>query len=233
MSDERRVDSAVCPRCGAAREPDQEYCVDCGLRLPSTSGAVPALRRRWLRRLRWYPGDWIWNPLLALVIAIVGTAAAIWLPDRGSSNTGTTFAATMPSVTVTTPSTTTRTQTTVATETLPAPPEPTTSTKTRPKPAGPPNGKTEWPEGKNGWTVVLVSYPLATGRDAALQKAQAAAKAHLPEVGVLVSSRYSSLHPGYYVVFTGIYDSVVQAQAARRTARSNGFSGAYERPITR
>ncbi len=235
MSDEKRADTDACPRCGAAREPDQEYCVDCGLRLPPTTGAVPALRRSWLRRLRWYPGDWVWNPLLALVIAIVGTAAAIWLPDRGSSNTGTTFVETMPTVTVTTPSTTAPTQTasTGSTTTLPTAPEPTTSTKTQTTPAGPPNGKTEWPEGKNGYTVVLVSYPLATGRDAALQRAQAAAKAHLPEVGVLVSSRYSSLHPGYYVVFSGIYDSVVQAQAARRTARSNGFGGAYERPITR
>jgi hypothetical protein len=234
VSDEQRVDSAACPRCGAAREPDQEYCVECGLRLPSTSGAVPALRRRWVRRLRWYPGDWVWNPLLALVIAIIGTAAAIWLPDRGSSNTGTTFVETSPSVPVTTfTTTTTAAQPTGATTTLPAPPEPTTSTKTQPKPAGPPNGKTEWPEGKNGWTVVLVSYPLATGRDAALQKAQAAAKARLPEVGVLVSSRYSSLHPGYFVVFSGIYDSRERAQAARRTARTNGFSGAYERPVTR
>jgi hypothetical protein len=194
---------------------------------------VPALRRSWLRRLGWYPGDWIWNPLLALVIAVVGASAAIWLPDRGSSNAGTTFAATNPSVPVTTFRSTTPGSTAGSTTKLPTPPEPTTSTRTSPAPAGPPNGKTEWPDNANGWTVVLVSYPLTSGRDAALQKAQAAAKAGLPEVGVLVSSRYSSLHPGYFVVFSGIYDTQTQAQAARRTARSNGFSGAYERPVTR
>jgi hypothetical protein len=221
-----------CPRCGAAREPDQEYCVDCGLRLPPTKGAVSTLRRSWVRRVGWYPGDWVWNPLLALVIAVAGASAAIWLPDRGSSNAGTTFAATNPSVPVTTVRSTTRGATGGSTTTLPKPPEPTTTTKTTPAPATP-NGKTEWPDNTSGWTVVLVSYPLTSGRDAALQKAQAAAKAGLPEVGVLVSSRYSSLHPGYFVVFSGIYDSQEQAQAARRTARSNGFSGAYERLITR
>jgi hypothetical protein len=226
------ADNERCPRCGAPREPEQEYCVDCGLRLPPTKGAVPTLRRRWVRRLGWYPGDWVWNPLLALVIAVVAASAAIWLPDRGSSNAGTTFVATNPSVPVATFRTTTG-ATTVDTTTLPKPPEPTTSTKTAKAPTGVPNGKTEWPENTSGWTVVLVSYPLASGRDAALQKARAAAKAGLPEVGVLVSSRYSSLHPGYFVVFSGIYDSRDQARAARRTARSNGFSGAYERPVTR
>ncbi len=219
----------VCPRCGAAREADQEYCVDCGLKLPPVHGTVPTLRRSWVRRFGWYPGDWVWNPLLALVIAIVGTAAAIWLPDSGGApNVGTTFVATNPSVGLTTSS---RPAPTTRTTTLPTPPEPTTTKPT--VPSGPPNGQTEWPEDKNGWTVVLVSYPVATGRTAALQKAQAAARAGLPDVGVLVSSRYSSLHPGYYVVFSGIYDSLERAQAARRSARSNGFSGAYERPVAR
>jgi hypothetical protein len=38
----------------------------CGLRLPVVVGTVPALRRRWLRRFGWYPGDWIWLTLPAL-----------------------------------------------------------------------------------------------------------------------------------------------------------------------
>ena len=28
----------------------------------------------------------------------------------------------------------------------------------------------------------------------------------IPEVGVIDSGEFSSLHPGYYVVFSGIYD---------------------------
>ena len=35
---------------------DQRYCLDCGLMLPEVAGTVAGLRRRWLRRLGWYPG---------------------------------------------------------------------------------------------------------------------------------------------------------------------------------
>jgi hypothetical protein len=52
-------------------------------------------------------------------------------------------------------------------------------------------------------------------------------------VGVLDSSRYSSLHPGYYVVFSGIYSSRAQADAARTAAAAKGFRLAYSREITR
>jgi hypothetical protein len=40
-------------------------------------GTVASLRRRWVRRIGWYPGDWVWIPLLALVLAIAATAGAI------------------------------------------------------------------------------------------------------------------------------------------------------------
>jgi hypothetical protein len=52
-------------------------------------------------------------------------------------------------------------------------------------------------------------------------------------VGVLDSGRYSSLHPGYFVVFSGIYTSRGQAEAARATAAEKGFQLAYSREITR
>ena len=67
----------TCPRCGAMRPRASEYCVECGLRLPELRGTVPSLRRRWVRRLGWYPGDWVWLPVLALVVAIAATAGAI------------------------------------------------------------------------------------------------------------------------------------------------------------
>ena len=41
----------TCPRCGAARAPDQRYCLECGLVLPEVTGRLPSLRRRWIRRL--------------------------------------------------------------------------------------------------------------------------------------------------------------------------------------
>ena len=69
-----------CPRCGAPREPDQEYCLECGLRLPATSGGLARARRGWVKRVGWYPGDWIWTTLLALVVAAGGAGVAIVSP---------------------------------------------------------------------------------------------------------------------------------------------------------
>ena len=47
--------------------------------------------------------------------------------------------------------------------------------------------------------------PATGGRAVAIRKAREALAARLPEVGVLDSGEFSSLHPGYYVVFSGIY----------------------------
>ena len=62
---------------------------------------------------------------------------------------------------------------------------------------------------------------------------QAASRAGLPQVGVLNSNLYSSLHPGYWVVFSGIYASQTQADAAKQAAGAKGFGTAYSRQITR
>ena len=219
-----------CPRCDAAREPGQEYCVECGLRLPALIGAIPALRRGWLRRLGWYPGDWIWVSVLTLVVAIAGAAVAIALGDNSSPSTVTTAVAPTPHSVATT------------TAPLPTAPEPTVSSPTKTTPtrstptttaAVPPNGRTPWPAARNGWTIVLVSYPVTGGTAAAYGTAARAAHGGLPEVGVLDSNQFSSLHPGYYVVFSGIYSSAGEAETALRTVHATGFASAYTRQITR
>jgi hypothetical protein len=161
---------------------------------------------------------------------VAGAGAAILLTKKHNENTGTTFVATG-SVPVAEPTTAPPTLSTVDTSTLPTAPEPTVTKPSGPPP--PPPGRTPWPAGKNGWTIVLISYPVAGGRVTALSTATRAARAGLPEVGVLDSGRFSSLHPGYYVVFSGIYTGKTQADAALRTARSSGFAGAYSRPISR
>ena len=70
-----------CPRCGTPHEPNQEYCLECGLRLPvEANGLVPRLGRAWRRQLGWYPGDWVWPSLLALLIAaLAGIGAAAFV----------------------------------------------------------------------------------------------------------------------------------------------------------
>jgi ribosomal protein S27AE len=222
----------TCPRCGAARDPDQRYCLECGLVLPEVSGKLPSLRRRWIRRLGWYPGDWIWVSLLTLVVAGAGAASAIAL-TRHVNDAGPTFYRPPTAVTVTEPAAvpTATSPSSVDTSTLPKAPEPTATAPV--KPAGAKNGRLAWPRNENGWTIVLVSYPKTNGRPSALQTADKAARSGLNQVGVLDSSLYASLQPGYYVVFTGVYPSKADADAAVATARQGGFGGAYSRQIAR
>ena len=49
-------------------------------------------------------------------------------------------------------------------------------------------------------------------------------------VGILDSSRYASLHPGYYVIFQGVYADEAAASSALQRARSV-FPSAYQREI--
>ena len=85
---------------------------------------------------------------------------------------------------------------------------------------------------RDGWTLVLASLPTSAGRDAAVAKAKQALAAGLSQVGVIDSSRYASLHPGYFVVFSGIYASLSSAQDAASRAASAGYGNAYARRLT-
>ena len=232
-----------CPTCGVAYEPLQEYCLECGSRLPANRGVVGFLATQWQRRLAWYPGDWIRPVLLFFVLTVVATAAAV--------AAGTTRKEAAPIVATNTPVTVGpgAPQPTVPpvthTSTLPTAPQPTITTGTLPKPPGAPstssvttpapnpNALAEWPAGKAGYTDVLESLPETSGRGNALGRARAAKHAGLPAVGVLLSSQYSSLHPGYYVVFSGIYGTQNQASAALAAAQAKGFPNAYQARITR
>jgi hypothetical protein len=216
----------TCPRCGAARAADQRYCLECGLALPNVSGRLAAMRRRWIHRVGWYPGDWIWVSLATLVVAAAGTAAAIVVSEH-RSEPGPGFEVATAAVSVAEPAAATPSTATTArtgnTSTLPTPPEPGSAA----------NGSTAWPANVNGWTIVLVSYPKTFGRAQAAATAKRAAKAGLAQAGVLDSSLYASLQPGYFVVFTGVYGSKADADAAVATARQAGFPGAYSREIAR
>jgi hypothetical protein len=222
----------TCPRCGAPRAADQRYCLSCGFALPSLAGRLPGLRRAWIRRFGWYPGDWVWAALPTLLVAAAATAGAIVVSEHRQHHSRS-FATVTAPVTVAAPSSPSQVTTTAApgaatvdTSTLPKAPEPGVSG------AGT-NGRTAWPAGESGWTIVLVSYPKALGQSQALATATRAAKKGLNEVGVIDSSDYASLQPGYLVVFTGIYGSKADADAAVSTARQAGFGGAYSRQTAR
>ena len=182
----------TCPRCAAERRPSQSYCLECGLRLPVVEGGLAVLRRSWLRSLGWYPGDWVWLALAAGLVAAGGAAASIAVGRHHAAAAATTFVAPIPHR-LTTPTTTE------------------------------PNGKTAWPRGLGGgWTPWSCSRPLpVANRTRSREKqplsvASSAARSGLPQVGVLDSSDFSSLHPGYYVVFSGIYSLAGDANTALR-----------------
>jgi len=194
----------TCPRCGAARDQGCSYCIDCGLRLPELHGTVASLRHRWVRRIGWYPGDWVWLPLLTLVVAAVAAAAAIVVSQHRAARSATLVApASVPSLPLG------RGRSSAA------------------------NGRLAWPAGRSGWTAIVSSYPEPHGRKTARATAERAVKAHLPQVGTLDSSNYASLNPGYDVVFSGIYGSAAEAQVALKRLRQAGFSGAHIAQIAR
>jgi hypothetical protein len=218
----------TCPRCGATRTVDQHYCLECGDALPVVSGRLAAARRTWLARIGWYPGDWVWLSLATLAVAAAGAAVAIAVSEhRRHENRG--FETVAGGVALREPASqvpTGRTPTAkVATSKLPTAPEPGS-----PAPGA---GRTAWPANQTGWTIVLVSYPKTFGHPQALATATKAATKGLNQVGVVDSSNYASLQPGYYVVFAGIFGSRAEADAAVGTARQAGFPGAYSREIAR
>jgi hypothetical protein len=219
----------VCPRCGTPHDVGQEYCLECGLRLPpDAKGLIPNLGRRWRGTFGWYPGDWVWPSLLALVIAaLAGIGAAAFVAHdekRAAYVTGTSPVGAPPPTTVAPAGTTAPTQATgTQTGTQPAPPNETPAPATQLK---------EWPAGHSGWTVVLQSLPTTNGRQFALAQARAAVHSGLQDVGIIDSAQFSSLHPGYFVLFTGIYSSFDDANTGATTARSHGYPRAYPRRIT-
>jgi hypothetical protein len=234
-----------CPRCGVAYEPTQEYCLECGERLPVNRGVVGVLASSWQRRFAWYPGDWIWPTLFFLVLAILATAAAL-AANAARKSSQPTLVATSPSVPVGPGATPTAVPVTSSPATLPVPTnQPTITTGPLPSPPGTgtgatpttpvanPNALATWPAGKSGYTVVLESLPVSNGKAAALARARQARSEGLQDVGVLVSAQYASLHAGYYVVFAGIYGSGAEASAAVAAAHSHGFPDAFQRQVTR
>src|SRR3989442_8552978 len=83
------IEGGECPRCGTPYEPLQEYCLECGLRLPMPHGIISVLSTAWRRRIPWYPGDWIWPVLLALAIAALGAGIAILVHEHKGTGSAT------------------------------------------------------------------------------------------------------------------------------------------------
>ena len=94
-----------------------------------------------------------------------------------------------------------------------------------------PSGVAEWPVGEDGWTIAIASLPQTGGRAPAVARARAARAKGLPSVGVLDSSRYASLHPGYWIVFSGVYATEAEATSALEDARNVARSAGVRRIV--
>jgi hypothetical protein len=227
-----------CPRCGTPYRTNQEYCLECGLRLSGAPTLVSRLETAWRERFDFYPGNWIWPALLGLLIAVAGATGAILLGASNGSGGGPIVAtkAGAPHTPTTPPPTETVALPTVpaGTPTATTPSAPTTPPPgtTSPPAPGAAGALTSWPT-RNGFTVVLESIPISAGRTFAIARARAAARSGLPQVGILDSARFASLHAGYFVVFSGVYGSRSAADQARITASSKGYPAAYAREIRR
>jgi hypothetical protein len=171
--------ATACPRCGGPVATAQEYCLECGLRLPGRArfGPSPAETRDLRLRVAALAAAAVAGA--AIAIAAVGGEDG---PERIRTATG---------GSVTTPAT----------------------------PAGSRGRLAQWPRTASGWTIVLVSVPKPKGRDEAVAVAQQARTRGLPGVGVLDSSRFASLRPGYWMTFTGRYPTEAEATGSLRRAR--------------
>jgi hypothetical protein len=64
-----------------------------------------------------------------------------------------------------------------------------------------------------------------------LARAKTARRKGLSQVGVLDSSRYASLHPGYWIVFSGVYSSEAEATSALEDARAASRTAVVRRVV--
>ena len=88
-------------------------------------------------------------------------------------------------------------------------------------------GSGDWPGG-SGYTAILASV----SSEGQARSIQAEATGEGLDAGVLFSSDYSSLRPGYWVVFSGAFRDVDGAEARADHAHELGYSEAYPRFVS-
>ena len=93
----------------------------------------------------------------------------------------------------------------------------------------PPNGFSVLPTGEV--TRCSSGFRVAGGGPPGVETARVALDSGLRQVGVIRSDDFSSLHPGYFVVFSGVYPTNAAAQEGIAAARDAGYNP-YVRPIT-
>lgn len=191
---------AACPNCGADADPDQLFCLECGERLGLGYRRPPSWR--------------LPAAVVAGVVLLAGAATAFALVQIADDAEETAGPPVQPPATTPQTTPTDETGTAEGEDEPPAPEEEGASDEIR-----------EWPADTSAYTVILLSTDNRAGAEAT---ARQAAQAGIP-AGVLDSSDYSSLNPGFQVVFAGEFDSVEEAQQAAERYAGLGFPGGYGR----
>ena len=202
-----------CPRCGAPMTEQQEWCLNCGAAVGTRVVAASGWR--------------VPIAIAAALLAIAAIAVAIAIiqladdTDQVAQEPPAEAAQVVPTITptATPPAAATPEATLTPDPTLPEASGQETPTPTPESSSGSTSGGTgstsggdaEWPSGESGWTVVLASD---TSESSARDKAEDFAADGISGVGVLESDDFSSLRPGFWVVFAGQYDSQSEASDA-------------------
>ena len=213
-----------CPRCGAAMTEEQEWCLRCG----AAVGTRIATAQGWRVPLA-LAGALVVLAAIAVAIAIIQLADDTDQVAATASPTPTPSAVSTP---VPTPTPTPALTPDPAASATPTPsptttPTPTPSATSTPDSTGGASGSiAEWPAGKTGWTVVLASE---STEDAARDKAESFSAEGIPDVGILDSDDFGSLRAGFWVVYSGEFDT----QAAARDAMDAVDSDAPDAYISR
>jgi len=216
--------AGACPRCGAPLRPDQDWCLNCGAAVTTAIAGAPGWRTPVA-----VVGVVLCLAALGLLFAFLELSddteqvaqaptptptAAPAGPTGPTANTGPTG----PTRTPTGPSGPKGTTPPKGTTGPSGPTGATGATGPRPSPtASPPSGSfADWPAGRTAYTVILESATTREGAERRAREIQQRGRT----VGILNSSNYSSLRPGYWVVFSGQYDTLSEAQNAAEGFRS-------------
>ena len=219
----------ACPRCGAGLSPDQEWCLNCGADVGARVAGTP----------RWRVPAIIVGTLLVLALGAVALALIELANDDQQVAQAPPAQTAVPTPTPTPPAPPSGEQpapgeagatpgasvpeasddATAGGQSGTATPGNEGGSQTSPTPTPSPGATTtpgssgtiaSWPSGKTAWTVILES---ATSKSAADAKANELSSGGT-SVGVLHSDDFSSLNKGYWVVFSGTYDSKSAADSA-------------------
>jgi sporulation related protein len=208
---EQQPTGQQCPRCGAPMTDEQEWCLACGAAVGTRIVAAPGWR-----------APIVLAGVIATVAAIAIAVAIIQLADDTDRVEPPATAEATPTPPAATPAPTVTPEGGTATPDPSLPeasgqetPEPTTTPEPTdtPEPTNTPSGGdiASWPAGQSGWTVVLASK---TSESQANDAAQNFIDDGIQDVGVLRSDDFSSLKPGFWVVYSGRYDSQSAASDA-------------------